>query len=173
MSETLNTVMSANQPDSSVTPSADITSVLTQIKTQQELLKEKEQRIEELEKLNSQFLVQSRAKMQEKFNSDIHTWIKSWPDNQFDNDCKKDILEKAQNMANKGVENGVWKLLCCASSIHNNQVNEINKLTEEYNRLKDKVDGGEFKNEESRKRKEPEFSPPDTWAQLETMCKNY
>jgi len=66
--------------------------------------------------------------------------------------------------------------VCCASAVHQNQVNTIQKLTEEYNALKKTIDGGEFKTEESRKRKESE--PTTTavfgvWEQLEGMCKSY
>ena len=66
--------------------------------------------------------------------------------------------------------------MCCASAVHQNQVNTIQKLTEEYNALKKTIDGGEFKTEESRKRKEAE--PTTTaafgvWEQLEGMRKSY
>ncbi len=66
--------------------------------------------------------------------------------------------------------------MCCASAVHQNQVNTIQKLTEEYNTLKKTIDGGEFKTEESRKRKESEpatTSAFGVWEQLEGMCKSY
>ena len=65
--------------------------------------------------------------------------------------------------------------MCCASAVHHNQVNTINQLTEQYNALKTKVDGGEFRSDESRKRKEPDATPPatDVWSQLEGMCTSY
>ena len=60
--------------------------------------------------------------------------------------------------------------------MHQNQVNTIQKLTEDYNSLKKTIDEGNFKTEESRKRKEMEPSAATTlnvWEQLESMCKTY
>jgi hypothetical protein len=168
-------------PSSVATESkSDMSSVLVQIKSLQEklasrddMLMQYKQQVEELEKTNEKLGVAQRSAMKDKFEKEIQTWITSWPESQFDQQQKSEILEKAASMANKGIENGVWKLLCCASSIHKEQVNSINKLTEDYNSLKQKLDGGEFRHEESRKRKEPEAAVPDAWSQLENMCKNY
>ena len=69
------------------------------------------------------------------------------------------------------------QVVCCASSVHQNQVNIINKLTEDYNELKKTVDGGQFTSGESRKRKEMEPPSatvvPGVWEQLEGLCKSY
>ena len=81
-------------------------------------------------------------------------------------------MKGAERLANTGDENPVWKVVCCASTVHQNQVNTINTLTEQYNALKSKVEGGEFRTEESRKRKEPEQST-DVWSQLEGLCTGY
>lgn len=57
-------------------------------------------------------------------------------------------------------------------------MNTIQKLTEEYNALKKTIDGGEFRSDDSRKRKEPEPSttvaqPFGVWEQLEGICSRY
>jgi len=60
--------------------------------------------------------------------------------------------------------------------VHQNQINTIQKLTEDYNTLKKSMDEGNFKTEESRKRKEmdPSSVPAlNVWEQLESMCKTY
>jgi hypothetical protein len=67
-------------------------------------------------------------------------------------------------------------VVCCASSVHQNQVNTIQKLTEDYNELKKTVEGGNFQSEDSRKRKEmepPSAAAPGVWEQLEGLCKSY
>lgn len=69
-------------------------------------------------------------------------------------------------------------MVCCASAVHQNQVNTIQRLTEEYNALRKTVEGGEFRTEESRKRKEAEpcttVSPAyGVWEQLEGICSQY
>ena len=70
------------------------------------------------------------------------------------------------------------QVLCCASSVHQHQVNTIQKLTDDYNALKKTIDGGQFWSEESRKRKEMEpsttvASPYGVWEQLEGICSRY
>ncbi len=57
-------------------------------------------------------------------------------------------------------------------------MNTIQKLTDDYNALKKTVDGGEFRTDESRKRKEMEESttvaaPFGVWEQLEGICNRY
>jgi hypothetical protein len=60
--------------------------------------------------------------------------------------------------------------------VHKNQVNTIQKLTDDYNELKKQVDGGNFNSEDSRKRKEMEQPSatvmPGVWEQLEGLCKS-
>ena len=69
------------------------------------------------------------------------------------------------------------QVVCCASSVHKNQVNTIQKLTDDYNELKKTMDGGQFNSEDSRKRKEMEPPSaavvPGVWEQLEGLCKSY
>jgi hypothetical protein len=61
--------------------------------------------------------------------------------------------------------------------VHQNQVNTIQKLTDDYNELKKTMDGGQFSHEDSRKRKEMEpatdLAVPGVWEQLEGLCKSY
>ena len=70
------------------------------------------------------------------------------------------------------------QVLCCASAVHQNQVNTIQKLTDDYNTLKKTIDGGQFGSEDSRKRKEMDPSttvapPYGVWEQLEGICSRY
>ena len=49
--------------------------------------------------------------------------------------------------------------MVCASASHNRNVTQLQKVTEDYNNLKTKVEGGTFNSEEARvgsKRKDPE-----------------
>jgi hypothetical protein len=62
--------------------------------------------------------------------------------------------------------------------VHQNQVNTIQKLTDDYNTLKKTIDGGQFGSEDSRKRKEMDPSttvapPYGVWEQLEGICSRY
>jgi hypothetical protein len=56
-------------------------------------------------------------------------------------------------------ESPIWNLMVCASASHNRNATQLQKVTEEYNALKTRVEGGTFNSEEARvgsKRKEPE-----------------
>jgi hypothetical protein len=110
--------------------------------------------------------------MRQEFQDRIQGWIRDLDSKQVPDGLKDEFLKGVENFANKGSETGVWKVVCCASAVHRNQVDTINRLTDEYNTLKSKVEGGEFRSEESRKRKEPEVST-DVWSQLEGMCVSY
>ena len=168
------------------TNSKDLTSLLSQVEALQKQLasqsgelaqsKEKEeqtrQQLKSLEDLNSKLTESKREAMKQEFQDRIQGWIKDLDEKQVPETLKTEFLQGVENFANKGNETGVWKVVCCASAVHQNQVNTINRITEEYNALKSKVEGGEFRSEESRKRKEPELNT-DVWSQLEGMCKNY
>ena len=166
----------------------DIGSVLTHIEQLQKQLAAKEaelreskQREEEAkrqaESLNNTNLKLTEAKresMKEEFNGKVRDWVKSLDDKLVPDTLKEEFLTSCKRFADSGDETGVWKVVCCASAAHKHQVNTIQKLTEDYNALKQSVEG-EF--QESKKRKEPEPSTAPSvhgvWEQLEGMCKAY
>ena len=167
-------------------PNKDMASLLAQVEALQRQLGTKTTELKEcqdredavknqmkqLEDLNSKLTESKREAMKQEFQDRIQGWIKDLDEKQVPETLKTEFLQGVENFANKGNETGVWKVVCCASAVHQNQVNTINRITEEYNALKSKVEGGEFRSEESRKRKEPELNT-DVWSQLEGMCKNY
>ncbi len=130
--------------------------------------------LKRLEEMNSKLTESKREAMRQEFQDRIQGWIKDMDAKQVPEGLKEEFLKGVENFANKGNESGVWKVVCCASAVHQSQVNTINQLTEQYNTLKSKVEGGEFRSEESRKRKEPEAgASTDVWSQLEGMCTSY
>jgi DNA repair exonuclease SbcCD ATPase subunit len=143
-----------------------------ELKTCQEREESVKSQIRQLEDLNSKLTESKREAMKQELQDRIQGWIKDMDAKQVPEGLKEEFLKGAENLANKGNENGIWKVVCCASAVHQNQVNTINQLTEQYNALKSKVEGGEFRTEESRKRKDPEPST-DVWSQLEGMCASY
>jgi hypothetical protein len=112
--------------------------------------------------------------MKEEFYGKVRDWVKSLDDKLVPDTLKEEFLTSCKRFADSGDETGVWKVVCCASAAHKHQVNTIQKLTEDYNTLKQSVEG-EF--QESKKRKEPEPSTAPSvhgvWEQLEGMCKAY
>ena len=168
----------------------DLASVLTHVEALQKQLAAKESELKEsrnreeearkqaehLSSVNSKLSEAKREAMQADFNSKVREWIKDLDSKQVPDTLKEEFLSSCERFANAGNDTGVWKVVCCASAVHQNQVNMIQKLTEDYNALKKTVDGGEFKTEESRKRKdmEPNTVPAfGVWEQLEGMCRSY
>ena len=131
----------------------------------------------ELSAANDKLTEAKREAMKQDFNNLVQGWVRSLDSKQVPDLLKDEFLSGVEKFVDKGNESGIWKVVCCASTIHQHQVNTIQKLTDDYNALRKTVDGGDFKSEESRKRKEPEESTvpavPHVWAELEGMCRNY
>ena len=168
----------------------DLGSVLSHVETLQKQLatrelelreakqKEEEARrqVEQLNTVNSKLTEAKRESMKQEFNNKVRGWIKDMDDKLVPEPLKEEFLTSCEKFADKGDDTGVWRVVCCASAAHQHQVNTIQKLTDEYNSLKKTIDGGEFRTEESRKRKEAEpttVSGCGVWEQLEGMCKSY
>ena len=149
-----------------------LTGKADELKTCQEREEAIKAQLRLLEDTNNKLTESKREEMKQEFQDRIQGWIRDLDAKQVPEGLKEEFLKGVENFANKGNESGVWKVVCCASAVHKNQVDTINRLTEEYNALKSKVEGGEFRSEESRKRKEPEAST-DVWSQLEGMCGSY
>ena len=131
----------------------------------------------ELSATNDKLTEAKREAMKQDFNNLVQGWVRSLDSKQVPDLLKDEFLSGVEKFVDKGNESGIWKVVCCASANHQIQVNTIQKLTDDYNALRKTVDGGDFKSEESRKRKEPEEitvpAVPHVWAELEGMCKNY
>ena len=168
----------------------------TELKESRQREEEARKQAEQLSSINSKLSEAKREEMQQDFNSKVREWIKDLDSKQVPEPLKEEFLNSCEKFANAGNDTGVWKVrtfhffimsaayvtfvckqvVCCASAVHQNQINMIQKLTEDYNALKKTIDGGEFKAEESRKRKEAEpttVSAFGVWEQLEGMCKSY
>jgi small-conductance mechanosensitive channel len=149
-----------------------LSSQSTELKTSREQEESARSQLKQLEDINNKLSESKREDMRAKLQEHIQGWVKSFDEKEVPAHLKEEFLSGVGKFAEKGDETGVWKVVCCASAVHQNQVNTINRLTEEYNELKSKVDRGEFRSAESRKRKEPEEGT-NVWSQLEGMCKNY
>jgi len=161
---------------------------------------EARQQAAQLSAINSKLTESKREAMKEDFNSKVRDWVRGLDPKQVPDTLKDEFLTNCEKFAEKGDDTGVWKVgsfyifwfvfpiqiltrasqvVCCASAVHQNQINTIQKLTEDYNTLKKSMDEGNFKTEESRKRKEMEptssgMAPSlNVWEQLESMCKTY
>jgi hypothetical protein len=177
---------------------------LSEVRQREEAAKNQ---VAQLNDLNEKLSEAKREAMREDFNNKVRGWIQSLDSKEVPDGVKQEFLDGAENFIKKGSDNGAWKVcfycflpysipisdcvpmtspptpfipqvLCCASSIHQSQVNTIQKLTDDYNALKKTIDGGQFGGEDSRKRKEMEPSTTvapafGVWEQLEGICSRY
>ena len=166
----------------------DLSSVLAHVETLQKQLAARESELREsrqkedearkqaenLSNINSKLSEAKREAMKQEFNGKVREWVRDLDSKQVPDPLKEEFLSSCERFAEAGNDTGVWKVLCCASAVHQNQVNTIQKLTDEFNALKKTIDGGDFRTEDSRKRKEmePTVTPAfSVWEQLEGMCR--
>ena len=170
--------------------SKDLGSVLSRVEVLEKQLAAREQelkdakqkeedarrQVEQLNSVNSKLIETKREAMKQEFNDKVRDWIKHMDPKLVPDPLKDEFLTSCEKFAEKGDDTGVWKVVCCTSAAHQQQVNTIQKLTEDYNALKKSMEG-EFRTEESRKRKEVEpvtiSSGHGVWEQLEGMCRSY
>ena len=125
-----------------------------------EELAAKEAKISEKDMVLEKFNSEKREEMKKKYDTIISEWLNSI--DMADPKARDDFVQGVQGMVQKSqAESPVWKMLCCASEKHKTNVTELQRITEEYNSLKTKVEGGSFRSSDARvgeKRHEPEPS---------------
>jgi hypothetical protein len=165
----------------------DLASVLKHVETLQSQLAAKDSELKEardkeeaararaaqLAEVNSKLSEAKREQMRSDFNERVRAWVRDMDSKQVPEELKEEFLTNAEKFVNEGNDVGAWKVICCASSVHQNQVNAIQKLTDDYNALKKTVDGGEFGDSRKRKEMEPSSGGGNVWEQLEGMCRSY
>ena len=118
---------------------ADITNVLQHIKSLEDAKIELENRLRQSEQRAERMSVKTRESMQ----AAMDTLMKKWMDavDTKDEAVKaqfKTGLDKLIN--NSAEENGVWQMMVAASSLHERQEHNLEKLRMENNELRTKVD---------------------------------
>lgn len=94
------------------------------------------------------------AKTREGMQSALDTLMKKWMDAVETKDDKiKDQFKDGMNklVQNSAEENGVWQMMVAASSLHERQTHDLDKLRDENEEMRKNIDG-RFANSESRKR---------------------
>ena len=156
----------------------DLNSVLSHVnslesekKQMQEYLASQNARIEKL-------TAGKKAEMKKQLEGMVDGWLNNI--DLSDEKVKEEFVQGMQGIVNNTKEeSGVWQVLCCASAAHKRNVGELQRVTEDYNALKTKVEGGTFNSEEARvgsKRKEPEDQTrggesSNAWDQFESSLR--
>lgn len=176
--------------------SIDMASVLAKIQALEREKQELHSQLESTQTRLSKLQEGKKAEMEQLMNSTINKWLEQL---ETKDQASKDMLRAGlQKLVNDGNESGVWEVVACASSNWQNNVNQIEALTQEVNSYKEKekqLQGGLFQSENSRftegslsghKRSAPEAESEggmdsgyfanssrgaggDMWSELETM----
>jgi hypothetical protein len=152
----------------------DLNNVLLHIKNLEQQKQELEKRLLETEERASHMSQKTKAVMQ----SAMDTLMKKWMDvvETKDDVVKQQFKTGLDTLINKSAdENGVWQMMVAASALHERQEHNLDKLRQENNELRGRVDSS-FATPESRtgsKRKaEAELGPGDVsstkdmWAEF-------
>jgi BMFP domain-containing protein YqiC len=156
----------------------DLSSVLTHVST----LEKEKQALQEYLKQQNEKLEKLTAAKREEMKKQLDNMIENWLNkiDVSDEKQKQEFMSGMQRIVKeKKEESPVWQVMCQASAAHIRNVNQLQKITEDYNALKTKVEGGTFASEDSRiaglKRKEPEepsrAKEGGAWDEFETMCR--
>jgi hypothetical protein len=162
----------ANAQNATPPPAQDLSNVLTHIKNLEQQKQDLERRLAETEDRAARMSQKTKAAMQ----SAMDTLMKKWMDavETKDDTVKHQFKTGLDTLINKSPdENGVWQMMVAASSFHERQEHNLDKLRAENNELRSRVDST-FATPESRvgsKRKaEGDLGPddvapaPDMWA---------
>ena len=155
-----------------VTPQ-DLSSILAQVKGLEEekskliqLLETERVRLKESQAKTDKMSEGKRIEMRQSLETVITNWLQ---------DAVKDekIREEFKEGMNRLVEttaddSGVWQVVCCASNVHAQHLQEIERFRVENDELKSKG-GGDFKDDKNRKRgrEEEVETPGNIWADFE------
>jgi hypothetical protein len=154
----------------------DLNSVLTHVST---LESEKKQLQDYLAKQNERLEKLTAAK-REEMKKQLDTMISEWLNNidVTDESLKQEFMTGMERIVKDTKDDsGVWQVMCCASAAHRRNVGQLQKIQEEYNALKTKVEGGTFHAEEARvgtKRphaEEPAAGNGNVWDEFESYMR--
>jgi len=155
----------------------DLTSVLnhvsvleTEKQALQDSLKRQNERLERLTQ-------SKRDEMKTQLDTMITEWLKDI--DVSNEEVKTEFMTGMERIVKDTKDDsGVWQVMCCASNAHRRNVMQLQKVQEEYNELKNKVEGGTFRNEEARlgKRRQMEEEPTrgsgNIWDEFESYMKS-
>jgi cell division protein FtsB len=121
-------------------PKADFSNILSHVKQLEKQLHELRNANTELKNQNTRMSQKTQADMQKIAESMYKSWLDEIPvdDEKIKQDfrCSMDSFVK-----NAAEDNGVWKMMVAASDLHRQKVHDFDKLQEENNELKKRVNG--------------------------------
>jgi hypothetical protein len=136
--------------------SQDLSSILSQVKGLEEektklmqMLETERERLKEAQAKAEKMSESKRQEMQQALDTVIMNWLQdAVKDEKLRNEFKEGMERLVKNTAE---DSGVWQVMCCASNVHAQRLQEIERMRVENEELKTKT-GGAFRDESTRKR---------------------
>jgi hypothetical protein len=152
----------------------DLTSILSQVKGLEEekakllqLLETERERLKEEQAKTIKLSEGKRAEMRQALDTVIMSWLQdAVKDEKVREEFKAGMTRLAEDAKDDA---GVWQVVCCASNVHAQRLQELERFRLENEELKSKG-SGDFRDEGSRKRgrEEAERAPESNiWLQFE------
>jgi hypothetical protein len=134
----------------------DLTSILTQVRGLEEekakllqLLETERERLKEAQAKAEKMSEGKRSEMKQALDTVIMNWLQ---DAVKDEKVREEFKAGMNRLADDAKDDaGVWQVVCCASNVHAQRLQEIERMRLEMEELKAKG-AGDFKDESSRKR---------------------
>jgi hypothetical protein len=118
----------------------DISNVLAHIKNLEHKSKELENQLETEKKRNAKLSEKTREGMQSALDTLMNKWMNAVETK--DDSVKNNFKTGLKSLVDKSAEdNGVWQMMVAASSLHEKQEHDLDKLRGENQELRGRVDG--------------------------------
>lgn len=152
----------------------DLSSILTQVKGLEEekakllqLLETERERLKEEQAKTIKLSEGKRAEMRQALDTVIMNWLQdAVKDEKVRDEFKAGMTRLAEDAKDDA---GVWQVVCCASNVHAQRLQEFEKMRIENEQLKSKG-SGDFRDEATRKRGRDEaetHADSNVWLQFE------
>ncbi len=152
----------------------DLSSILTQVKGLEEekakllqLLEAERERLKEEQAKTIKLSEGKRAEMRQALDTVIMNWLQdAVKDEKVREEFKAGMTRLAEDAKDDA---GVWQVVCCASNVHAQRLQEIERMRVENEELRTRG-SGDFRDEASRKRGRDEAEKPqdsNVWLQFE------
>lgn len=164
-------------PTNSTGMQQDLSSILAQVKGLEEekaklmqQLETERERLKDAQARNEKMSESKRIEMQQALDNVIMKWLEDTvKEERLREEFKQGMTRLVKNTAE---DSGVWQVVCQASNVHVQRLQELERVRLENEQLKTKGAGGEFRDEGSRKRgrEEPEggkAQDSNIWTQFE------
>jgi len=164
-----------SQP-SSTASQPDLSSILSQVKGLEEekakllhLLETERERLKEAQARTDKLSESKRVEMQQALDNVIMKWLE---DTVKEEKLRTEFKEGMERLVkNTAEDSGVWQVVCQASSVHAQRLQELERMRVENEELNTRGQGGEFRDEASRKRGREEGEPRpldgNIWTEFE------